>query len=52
MRTKPKLDITIDKELNTILENKKVNKSKLVDFLLTEFFKNNNTVPEKFMKEK
>ena len=38
-RTKPKIGVTISSEIAEKLEKGKYNKSKLVDSLLTEYFK-------------
>ncbi len=50
MRTKPKIDISISKKNDELLEKQMANKSLLIDHLLSEFFKNNNTVPQRFIK--
>ena len=44
-RTRPKLTISISKKLNDKLEEGSYNKSKLVDNLLTEYFKKNKKQP-------
>lgn len=50
MRNKPRIDIAISNDLNVKLEKQKANKSKLIDFLLSEFFKNNDEIPKEFQK--
>ncbi len=52
MRNKPVVDITISKSNNDLLEDKKINKSLLIDHLLSLYFKENNTVPQQFIRKK
>lgn len=50
MRNKPTISYTISKKVNDLLEINKVNKSKLIDHLLEEFFSKKNKIPKEFLK--
>ncbi len=50
MRNRPTISFTISKEIDEKLEENKVNKSKLIDHLLAEFFKSGKSIPKKFLK--
>lgn len=50
MRTKPTISYTVTKKVNDLLEENKVNKSKLIDFLLEDFFSKNKKIPKIFLK--
>lgn len=41
-----KISISVDKKIDEILETRKINKSKLINFLIGEFFKNNKNIEE------
>lgn len=46
MSKKTSITVSIDKAINDILEKKKINKSKLVDFLIDEFFEKKGSLKE------
>ncbi len=50
-RSRPKFSVTLRYEINDKLEEQKANKSKLVDYLLNEFFKKNEKIPKKFLRK-
>ncbi len=50
MRTKPPGSYTINKVINNYMDKNMVNKSKLIDHLLDEFFQSRKAIPKKFKK--
>lgn len=51
MRTRPTISFTISNKANEQLEKVKANKSKLLDYLLQEFFKSGKEIPKRFLKK-
>jgi len=48
--TKKIINISIEKKINNNLESKKINKSKLINFLISEFFEKEGDI-ENFKKK-
>lgn len=51
MRTRPTISFTIDKAVNDSLEKEMVNKSKVIDHVLSLFFTTGAPIPKKFLKK-
>ena len=50
--SKKKIAISVDSSVNEELEEKKINKSKLINHLISEFFKNKKNKLDDFLKNK
>ena len=52
MRKKPTISFTIDNKIYSLMEDHKVNKSKLIESLVINFFINKKAIPKKFYYER
>ncbi len=51
-KNKKIISITLDRAINNIMEEKKINKSKLINFLIDNFIKNEEDMLKNFLRKK